>query len=605
MASEKSLKVSCQVCSDIYLYIKSEPFDIGIFPVTLPPKLTHHNLRKLLAYAKNKGKTGYPRISYAVWKHVACNKLQFQEELAWLYFYSCEILTEPQSEFHMKNAENISAAKNTAEVEALKSKRSVDLVKFVLFLYVQRANVISLRSSVITGDVYPGKSRAQDLEGRAAVGAKGIDEHSQVTFVMTNLSEILDLLVEPELYSDDNDALLSIDAVSKLDFLIGAYVDGAGAVSLDKVACQQKNASKSGFTKISHMFSYRRFQCWIVSNVQTNPFGVFACLSYGQKLHGRGYTCGDEGLSSSFNASVDEIVCKPQITWSTLKARLSRDSELVDSMKSSQSNLVNRVLTNDNFAPDSARLVICNQICRQTVARNGASLSGSSVKIHRCQHSYIYLMSHLRSVIIEKCHDTTIFVGSVETIVNVVACENIQFVGVTKKLVINSCRNSIFYICSSSEPIIVGKSANLTFAPYYTTYPNLEEDMAKAGLVPEPNLWNSPVVLGGIKNSEVSVVWTEVSPDEFQKFIVPFVMEGETHTCPMHLPPKYQEALAVRVRRIDQWHKLIHESGLKKQQRTQLQSLVNDKFQKWLVATGYSNLLESLAPPIPPLAPPR
>ena len=603
-ATEKSLKVNSQVSSDIYLYVKSEPFDIGIVPVSLPPKLTHHNLRKLFAYAKNKGKAGYPRITYAVWKHVACNKLQFEEELAWLYFYSCEILTEENAETHMRNAEEIASAKNDGDLDLLKEKRTVDLLKFILFLYVQRAHVISLKSSVVTGDEYPAKNRLQDLDGRAAIGAKGIDEHSQMTFLMSNLSEILDLLVEPESYSDDNDALLSIDSVNKLSFLLGASVDGTDVLSLDKIACQQKHASKSGFSKISQMFSYRRFQCWVVSNVQTNPFGIFACLSYGEKLRGRGYSCGDESLTSSLNTSLcEEYTGRPQISWSNLQAKLITDIELVASLKSSQANLVNRILSNDNFAPECCKLILCNQICRRTVARNGNPLSGSTVKIHRCQHSFLYLMSSLRSVIIEKCHDSTIFVGAVETIVNVVACENIQFIGVTKKLVINSCRNSSFQICTSSQPVIVGKTSNVKFAPYYTHYPDLEKDMIKVGIVPEPNYWNQPVVLVGTKNMDVGEIWKECAPEEFQKIVIPFDMDGNTNSCPMHLPEKYEEALAVRARRIDQWHKLIRESGLKKQQRTQLQSLVNDKFQKWLLDTGYSNLLESLAPPIPPTVP--
>ena len=57
---------------------------------------------------------------------------------------------------------------------SLKEKRSVDLLKFILFLYVQHAHVISLKSPIVTGDEYPSKSRLQDLEGRAAIGTKVI-----------------------------------------------------------------------------------------------------------------------------------------------------------------------------------------------------------------------------------------------------------------------------------------------------------------------------------------------------------------------------------------------------------------------------------------------
>ena len=75
-------------------------------------------------------------------------------------------------------------------------------------------------------------------------------------------------------------------------------------------------------------------------------------------------------------------------------------------------------------------------MCRRTVAHTGEILSQSAVNIHRCQRSHLYLLSPIRSVIIEKCHDTSIVLGTVNTAVIVIACENIQLIGVTKRIVI-------------------------------------------------------------------------------------------------------------------------------------------------------------------------
>lgn len=45
----------------------------------------------MIAYAKTKGNSGYPNISYNVWLHVACQKLEMKEDLASVYikFFLC------------------------------------------------------------------------------------------------------------------------------------------------------------------------------------------------------------------------------------------------------------------------------------------------------------------------------------------------------------------------------------------------------------------------------------------------------------------------------------------------------------------------------------
>lgn len=596
--------------SNIYLWVKPEPFDVGIIQIPPPIKLNHHNLRKLFAYAKNKGKAGYPRISYSVWKHVACNKLQIDENLAWTYFHTCEVLTENDSNMHLKNAEIIFAAKDETENAAIKEKRTVDLLKFILYLYIQHAHVISMKSPIVTGDEYPLRSRSSDLEGRAAIGIKGIDENAQMSFIINNITEILDLLVEPDTYGEDNDVMLTVDAVKILSFLIGATVDGRTVLSLEQAACQQKEAKKAGYSKISQMFSCRRLQSWIKAYLHRNPFGIYSCLTLGQKLRGRGYTCGDDSFSTSFSTSLstsmseDMMVAsyRPHIDWYDMQTQLLQDVELTASLKSSQPNIVNRIITNANYSPDCSKRMICNQVCRRTVARTGDVLSNSMVNIHRCQHSHLYLMSPLYSVIIEKCHDSTVVLGAVNTVVLVIACENIQLVGVTKRIVIMSCRNSSFHLCTQSKPVLIGKNKSLKFAPYYTYYPHLESDMVKAGITPELNYWNQPLLLG-FKKDEEDEIWREFPPKDFFKFVIPFDTGGTTKICPMHLPRRYKDALLKRERRIVEWHEMIRTSSLHKPQRVQLQTLVNERFQEWLQETGYNSLLESLAPPVPPVAP--
>jgi len=179
------------------LWVKSEPFEFGIIHVPPPSKLLHHNLKKLFAYAKNKGKGGYPRISYAIWKHVACNKLQISEDLAWLYFQTCDAITEQNCELKLMVAEQYLGCKTDEEKSKWKERFSVDLLKFLIFLYIQHAPMISIKTSMVVGEEWPSRSRSPDLEGRAGIGAKTLDEHAQLQFVQNNLMEILELLVQP------------------------------------------------------------------------------------------------------------------------------------------------------------------------------------------------------------------------------------------------------------------------------------------------------------------------------------------------------------------------------------------------------------------------
>jgi len=184
----------------------------------------------------------------------------------------------------------------------------------------------------------------------------------------------------------------------------------------------------------------------------------------------------------------------------------------------------------------------------------------------------------------------------------VIACDNINLIGVTKRLVIISCRDSVFHICSQSRPVLIGRNKNIKLAPYYTFYPQLEYDMKYIGVSSQPNYWNQPILLGGKKDEEKDI-WTEFPIDEFSKFVIPFEMEGDTTSCPMELPSKYEKSLLEREKRIQDWHDLVRSSELNKPQRTHLQSMVITRFQDWLKDSGYNTLLESLASSVPPSAP--
>ena len=53
-----------------------------------------------------------------------------------------------------------------------------------------------------------------------------------------------------------------------------------------------------------------------------------------------------------------------------------------------------------------------------------------------------------------------------------------------------------FHVLTPNRPLVLSGNEHLTFAPYHTHYPKLEEHMADAGLQAKPNLWDNPLSIG-------------------------------------------------------------------------------------------------------------
>ncbi|VDN14824.1 unnamed protein product [Dibothriocephalus latus] len=123
----------------ISLWPRAELFIYGVFQIQPLPRLASHNIKKLVYYAKSKGRLGYPNISYSVWKHVACNKLQLPESVAWLYFQTCLILSASNSSNLRELELTLAKAKDDSELEefVVGSKEhliSVDAVEALSFV---------------------------------------------------------------------------------------------------------------------------------------------------------------------------------------------------------------------------------------------------------------------------------------------------------------------------------------------------------------------------------------------------------------------------------------------------------------------------------------
>lgn len=545
---------------NVNLWVRSEPFVVGALPLPPPSKFSMYYLRKMATYVRSRADDGcYPKLFWPKWKHIACGKLQLAEDLAWLYFETFDSLVQRTAQERLEWAEAMSNCTSKEEMEKLKNKMSIDTLQFLLFLYIQQLNKVSLRTSLI-GEEWPSpraRYPSPDLDGKSNSQNKNWDDQTHLAFVQQHLLDLLELLLDPEQLTASmhtiHDGLLSPEAVKSLSFLIEGSVDRNRTVdSFYSLAMWQPMRAKSGFSKLSNMFSFNILHSWLKTTLGLNPFGTLACFKSGKKL-----------------------AWAQQVEGTTKRAKIACSTHM---------------------APEGHKMMIMTQVYKQTVAKSSERLVGAHVKIHRCSGSYIYLLSPLRSVTIDKCRNSTFVLGPVQTTVHVHGCDNVKVVAVCHRLTASSSTVCTFHTLTPTQPVILSGNESLIFAPFNTHYPILEDHMARTGLATVPNYWNHPVCLE-TENGAVNL-FQLLSPKEFHIFTIPFEMEGgDTTEIPGGLPLPYEKALSRQKQKLELWQKTVKEAGLTKEQKYCFQKLVEKEFYQWLIETGHRQELDSLMPP--------
>ncbi|NXK92048.1 TBCC1 protein, partial [Formicarius rufipectus] len=423
---------------------------------------------------------------------------------------------------------------------------------FLLFLLVQQLHKVSLRTSLL-GDEWPGpRAGPTRLPGTSTSSNKNWNDQEHQAFVQSHLLDMLELLLEPEQLSASSHCVansrVSLEALGALSLLLEGSVGTTRAVRpLHQLAQWPPCHPHNGFSREQRAFPVGRLESWIRSCLTANPLGMSACLRAGRKL-----------------------AWAQQVEGTTRRAKIACSARVV---------------------PEVSPMVIMSQVYKQTLAKSSDTLVGAHVRIHRCNESFIYLLS----VTIEKCRNSTFVLGPVETSVHVQSCDNVQVMVVCHRLSLSSTTGSTFYTLTPTRPLILSGNRAISFAPFHTHYPMLEDHMAQVGLATLPNYWDSPMLV--CKDSDDTDVFRLLPPSDLYTFVIPFEMEGDTTETPGGLPPEYREALSQREHEVQLWQRTVKEAGLSKDQRKQFQMLVENKFYEWLVQTGHRQQLDSLVPP--------
>lgn len=544
---------------NVSVWPRMEPFLLGALQAAPPTKLSLHYLRKMAAYVRTR-EGCFPMLGWPMWRHIACGKLQLQEDLAWLYFETFDLLTGHPPEERLEWAESLSQCISPKELDRQRSKLCVDTLQFLLFLYIQQLNRVSLRASLI-GEEWPSpRARSpspSEREAKTSSQNKNWDDQAHLGFIQTHLCDLLELLVEPGQLSGSGQAVrdsqVSLEALPGLSLLLeGSVGQGRGVHPLHRLLSKAPFQAQAGFSKLSRSFPLHPLMSWLRQTLVLNPFGMSACLRSGKKL-----------------------AWAQQVEGALKRAKIAR---------------------NTHMAPPGSRMVLMSQVFRQTLAKDSEKLVGANVKVHRCSEAFIYLLSPLRSVSLDKCRNSTVVLGPVETSVHLHSCESVQLVCVAGRVAVGASSNCTIHTLTPTRPLLLPGNTALTLGPLHTYYPSLEDHMARVGLAVVPNAWDQPLLLGLEGSTPDPSCYRLLPPEEYYPLVVPFKMEGDTCEVPGGVPATYQRALEIREQRVQNWQSILRDANLNKEQRHQFQALVEQKFHEWLLETGHRQELDSLTP---------
>lgn len=553
----------------ISIWPRMEPFMLGALQVNPSSKLNLHYLHKIATYVRTRDGC-FPLLGWPMWRHIACGKLQLPEDLAWLYFETFDLLIGLTAEKRLERAECLSQCSSKRELDQQRNKLSVDTLQFIIFLFIQQLNRVSLRSSSIVEE-WPSRTRspspsASERESKTGSQNKNWDDQAHLSFMHCHLAEILELLAEPSQQQHSRqaqrDSQISLEAVRSLSLLLEGSDSQFRAVQpVHRLLTKGPLQTQANYCVKSRSFPFQKLLSCLQQNLTLNPFGITACLHSGKKL-----------------------AWAQQVEGAMKRAKIAR---------------------NTHTAPPGSKIVLMSQVLKQTLAKSSEKLTGTNIKIHRCADAFIYLLSPLRSVTVDKCRNCTVVLGPVETIVHVHSCQNVTVVCVAGRVAFGASSHCTAFVLTPTRPLLLPGNTDITFGPFHTFYPSLEDHMASVGLAVVPNVWDQPLVLGteGLLSSSQcnttnmeSTCYRLIPQAEFYTVVVPFEMEGDTCEIPGGLPPLYQAAVDEKKNRLKSWQKTVIDSKLNRRQRDQFEQLVEMKFHEWLLAKGHRQQLDGLVP---------
>ncbi|XP_019850078.1 PREDICTED: TBCC domain-containing protein 1-like [Amphimedon queenslandica] len=420
----------------VAVWVNPVPLDGGILcsGEKASSKFSFSHLKKIVTYARNKGKHSYPWLSFSIWHHIAKNKLHLSDETAWLYFETFDTVSDVDISERLKLVNLLSKCPSDEDVDRLHRQVCVDTLKFIVFLYLQNAPRLSLCAPLVTGEEWPSPETDKKL--------KSSSDHAHLAFVRGHLHEILQLL-------SNADGMIGMEGVRALEFLLLSSTDKQSHTPLTSLSLQPNEITSNGLLEDGSSFSLPLFETWLRSHLVINPFG-----------------------SQAMKGGARDKKCP-----------------------CFRSESYGRVVSNIQLAPKGSHSVLLHGITKQTLAKDQSGLEGASVYIRNCKSSYIYLLGPIKSIVIEKCSRCVLVLGTVERSIIINNCNALCLVTACRRLHMSSTSHSAIHLLTMTPPLLFPSNRDIIFAPYNTYYPQLETHLASAGLSPDINMWDKPHLL--------------------------------------------------------------------------------------------------------------
>lgn len=223
----------------------------------------------------------------------------------------------------------------------------------------------------------------------------------------------------------------------------------------------------------------------------------------------------------------------------------------------------------------------------------------SSIKIHRCSNSFLYLPGVHSFIILQKCHGITINLGVACKVVKCIDCSGITVTGVARQFLISDVSQSTFYTLTPSTPVICGsKNHEIQIGPFNTNYPGLSDHMKKAGISPKIQRWNKPLEVSNdgfprsLQQSNVCLI----PPEQFKVFHFPFKYPGSSNikiglknssVLEGTLPTLYQRRVEYPAEKMEEARKEFEKKLMHSKSDTSLiYQITLQRFKKWLKESG-------------------
>lgn len=241
-------------------------------------------------------------------------------------------------------------------------------------------------------------------------------------------------------------------------------------------------------------------------------------------------------------------------------------------------------------------------LSKGTVVKREGDVGSGTVRIMNCHDSVVYVLAPVRFVAVVGCTDCTIFIGAVGQAMRVEHCERVNVVVSCVRIQLRSCRDSDFYLGVNRSPLLLGDNRNLQLAPYNTFYDSLSENMAAAGVLPSPNLWDKPATLAPAQApKDGHTVAVPLPPERYLPFIVPFrclapsAAPAGTQANPFLVPHAYAVALDRTMTNVSRLRTAVRDAKLDDTRRHELQATIQAYFKEWLMVSGNMRQVYDLA----------